>query len=200
MPYQVCDFGSALVEPDFSMVKRRGPSLPCKSLKPLTGIRDVPVANCRRRDFCSASQPRMHCTMTLAPCRSEMAISKRDRLRVEKFEKGNEGEKTHRPKVLDDLVRFGVPPVVGVLLPVVDVDVGNAADQQLEFALVEYVNQVRRDELVEAGDEGVELVLDALLDAPFGDEAFEKLVVKGHRETAGRIKLRTRCTPFYSRC
>ena len=59
--YQVWDLGSALSEPDFSMVNLRGPSLPCRSLKPLTGIREVPVANCNKRDFCSASQLRMHC-------------------------------------------------------------------------------------------------------------------------------------------
>jgi hypothetical protein len=60
--YHVCDLGNALSEPDFSMVNRLGPSLPCKSLKPLTGMREVPVANCNNRDFCSASQLRMHCT------------------------------------------------------------------------------------------------------------------------------------------
>jgi hypothetical protein len=58
--YHVCDLGSWLGSPAFSMVKRLGPSLPCRSLNPLTGIRDVPVANCSRRDFCSASQLRMH--------------------------------------------------------------------------------------------------------------------------------------------
>ena len=62
----VCDFGSCASSPDFSMVNRRGPSDPCKSLKPLTGIRDVPVANCNRRDFCSASQLRMVCECWLA--------------------------------------------------------------------------------------------------------------------------------------
>ena len=54
------DLGSWASSPDFSMVKRRGPSEPWRSLKPLTGMREVPVANCRRRDFCSASQLRMH--------------------------------------------------------------------------------------------------------------------------------------------
>ena len=59
-PYQVCDLGNAFSAPDFSIVKRLGPSLPWRSLKPLTGIREVPVANWRRRDFCSASQLRIH--------------------------------------------------------------------------------------------------------------------------------------------
>ncbi len=56
----VCDLGNCCSSPDFSMVKRRGPSLPWRSLKPLTGIREVPVANCNRRDFCSESQLRIH--------------------------------------------------------------------------------------------------------------------------------------------
>lgn len=59
--YQVCDFGNeVLLVVAFSMVNLLGPSLPCKSLNPLTGIREVPVANCRSRDFCSASHPLMH--------------------------------------------------------------------------------------------------------------------------------------------
>lgn len=63
---QVCDLGNWPSSPDFSIVKRRGPSLPCKSLKPLTGIREVPVANCNRRDFCSESQVRIVCGGELA--------------------------------------------------------------------------------------------------------------------------------------
>ena len=63
--YHVWDFGSWPMSPAFSIVKRRGPSLPCKSLKPLTGIRDVPVANCKSRDFCSPSQLRIVCQKNL---------------------------------------------------------------------------------------------------------------------------------------
>jgi hypothetical protein len=43
------------------------------------------------------------------------------------------------------------------------------ADEQLQLALVEDVDEVCRDQLVEAGDECVELLFDALLDTPFGD-------------------------------
>lgn len=56
--HQVCDLGRAAGSPDFSMVNRRGPSEPWRSLNPLTGMREVPVVNWRRRDFCSASQLR----------------------------------------------------------------------------------------------------------------------------------------------
>lgn len=50
------------------------------------------------------------------------------------------GGVTDLPEVDDDLVGFGVASVVGVFLPVLDVDVGDAADEQLEFALVEDVD------------------------------------------------------------
>ena len=108
--YQVCDFGRALSEPDFSMVNLLGPSLPCKSLKPLTGMRDVPVANCNKRDFCSASQLRMH-------CRKWLASSKREA-----------DKDAYSPKVSDDLILFCVTPVVGVFLPVLDIDVRNSTN------------------------------------------------------------------------
>lgn len=77
----------------------------------------------------------------------------------------------HLPEVLDDLVRLRVAAVVGVLLPVLDVDVGDTADQELELALVEDIDEIRGNKLVEAGDEGVELFFDALLDAPFDHKA-----------------------------
>lgn len=44
------------------------------------------------------------------------------------------------PEVLDDFVVLRVAAVVGMLLPVVDVDVCDTADQQLEFAFVEDVD------------------------------------------------------------
>jgi hypothetical protein len=72
---------------------------------------------------------------------------------------------------LNDLVVFSVAAVVGVLFPVLDVDVGDTADEQLEFALVEDVDEVGGDELVEASDKSLELLFDALLDSPFGDES-----------------------------
>ena len=71
------------------------------------------------------------------------------------------------PEVLDHLVLFLIATVVGVFLPVVHVDVRDAADQQFEFALVEDVDQIGRDEFVETGDEGLELLFDTLLDFPF---------------------------------
>lgn len=74
------------------------------------------------------------------------------------------------PEILDDLVLLLVAAVIGVLLPVFDVDVGDTTDEQLEFALVEDVDEIGWDELVEAGHKGVELLLDSLHDLPFRNQ------------------------------
>jgi hypothetical protein len=74
------------------------------------------------------------------------------------------------PEVLDDLVLLLVAAVVGMLLPVVHVDVGDTTDKQLEFTLVKDVDKVRWDQLVEAGHEGVELLLHSLYDLPFRNQ------------------------------
>ena len=154
--YQVCDLGNCVISPAFSMVNRLGPSLPWRSLKPLTGMRDVPVANCRRRDFCSESQVRMHWR----------AVSERGSRICDGGKRAS-----YLPEVGNDFVGFGVTPVVRVLLPVFDVNVGDTADQQLELSLVEDADQILGDQLVEAVDEGVELLFDSLLNAPLGEKS-----------------------------
>ena len=78
---------------------------------------------------------------------------------------------TYGPEVLDDFVLLGVASIIRMLLPVLDVDVGDTADEQLELSLVEDIDEIGRDEFVEACDEGVELFFHPLLDAPFRDEA-----------------------------
>lgn len=77
----------------------------------------------------------------------------------------------HLPEVLDHLVALLVPAVVGMLLPVLDVDVGDTTDEELELALVKDIYEFGGDKLVEAGDEGVELLLYSGLDLPLGDES-----------------------------
>lgn len=49
------------------------------------------------------------------------------------------------PEVLDDLVVFGVASVVGVFLPVLDVDVCYSTDEEFEFSFVEDVDEVGWD-------------------------------------------------------
>jgi hypothetical protein len=75
------------------------------------------------------------------------------------------------PEVLDHLVLFLVATVVGVLLPVVDIDIGNATNEKLELTLVKYIDEVGRDKLIEARDEGVELFLYTLGDFPLCDKS-----------------------------
>jgi len=74
------------------------------------------------------------------------------------------------PEVLDDSIGLRVPTVVRMFLPVVDINVCYTTDEQLQFTLVEDVDQVGWDELMESSNEGVELLFDALLNAPFSDE------------------------------
>ncbi len=75
------------------------------------------------------------------------------------------------PKVLNDFVLLLVATVVGVFLPVLDVDIGDTTDQQLQFSLVENIDEVCGDQLIEAGDESIELLLNPFLNFPFGDES-----------------------------
>jgi hypothetical protein len=77
---------------------------------------------------------------------------------------------THLPEVLYHGIAFGVAAVIGVLLPVVDVDICDTTNEQLKLTLIEDVDQVGRDELVEALHKGIELLVDTLLNAPFCDE------------------------------
>lgn len=57
-----------------------------------------------------------------------------------------------------------------MLLPVVDIDICDTANEQLKLALIEDVDQVGRNELVEALHKGIELLIDTLLNAPFCDK------------------------------
>jgi hypothetical protein len=81
----------------------------------------------------------------------------------------------HLPEVLYHGIAFGVATVIGVLLPVVDIDISDTADEQLKLALVEDVDQVGWDELVEALHECIELLIDTFLNAPFGDEPVDNV-------------------------
>jgi hypothetical protein len=74
------------------------------------------------------------------------------------------------PKVLDDFVVFSVAAVIRVFLPVLHVNISNTTNEEFEFALVEDVYEIGRDELVETSNKGLELLLDALLDPPLSDE------------------------------
>merc|ERR1712230_9234 len=81
------------------------------------------------------------------------------------------------PEVLHDWVILGVSAVVSVLLPVVDINVCYTTDEEFQLTLIEDVDEIGRDELVETGDESIELLLNALLDTPFGDKLNVLLLV-----------------------
>ena len=46
----------------------------------------------------------------------------------------------HLPEVLDHFVLLLVAAVVGVLLPVLDINIGDTADKEFEFALVKHID------------------------------------------------------------
>ena len=80
------------------------------------------------------------------------------------------GSNTYIPEVNNDIIILSVTPVIGVLLPVIDIDISNTTDQQLKLPLVKDVDKLSRDELVEASDKGIELLLDTFLNTPLGDQ------------------------------
>jgi hypothetical protein len=75
------------------------------------------------------------------------------------------------PEILYHGIALSVAAVVCVLLPVVNIDVCYSTNEQLELTLIEDVDQVSRDELVEALHKGVELLIHTFLDAPFRDQS-----------------------------
>lgn len=81
------------------------------------------------------------------------------------------GDPSYLPEVLNDLIALGVATVIGVLLPIIHIDICNSSNEQLQLALIEDCNQIRWDQLVESSDEGIELLLHALLDTPFRNES-----------------------------
>lgn len=74
------------------------------------------------------------------------------------------------PEVCDNLVVLSVAAVISVLLPVVNVDIGDTTNEQLKLTLIKHVDKVRRNELMETRNECIELFFDALLNAPLCDE------------------------------
>lgn len=129
------------MSPAFSIVKRRGPSLPCRSLNPLTGIREVPVVNCSSRDFFSASHDRIAYISHYPP---------RDYL----------------PEPLHNIITLGIPSIIGMLFPIVYIHLCNTTDKQLQFPLIKDINQILRDKFIESLREAIKLFLNAFLDTP----------------------------------
>lgn len=74
------------------------------------------------------------------------------------------------PEILNDFVGFLVATIIGVFLPVVHINISNTTDQKLEFSFVKDIDEIGGNQLVEAGNECVELLFDTLFDLPFCEE------------------------------
>src|SRR2546421_9047609 len=74
------------------------------------------------------------------------------------------------PEILNDLILFLISSVVGMLLPVIYINIGNATNQKLKFAFVEDTDKVSWNQLIEPGDERVKLLLHPFLDLPLRDK------------------------------
>jgi hypothetical protein len=61
--------------------------------------------------------------------------------------------------------------IVGVLPPVLDVNVLDATHQELEFVLVKYLHHVKRHQGVEAFEESVHLFFHSSHKSPFNDKS-----------------------------
>jgi hypothetical protein len=80
------------------------------------------------------------------------------------------------PEELDDLICFSVSSIVGVLLPVVDINLGDTSNEQFQLSLIKDIDEICRDELVKTADEVLELFVDPFLDSPLGDESISSAV------------------------
>lgn len=59
-----------------------------------------------------------------------------------------------------------------MLFPVIHVDFCDTSNQELQFSLIKYIDEVLGYKLIESFFEGLELLLHALVDAPFCNKAF----------------------------
>jgi hypothetical protein len=73
----------------------------------------------------------------------------------------------------DDLVVRCVSTVIGVFLPILDVDICDPPNKKFKFALIEDIDKVLRNQLVEAGYESLELLLNSFLNTPFCDKTIK---------------------------
>lgn len=73
--------------------------------------------------------------------------------------------------MLDDFILFLVTSVIGVLLPILNIDIGNTTDQQFQFTLVEHVDKVCRNEFIESRNERIKLFFNSFLNLPLRYES-----------------------------
>ena len=154
-PARRCPPRHPAVRPIAALVRRgrnkaERQNAPCRSLKPLTGMRDVPVLNCSSRIFFSASMLLIHWDRRKPSATPfHHAGFSNDGRRVGRLGRGAAGwaagpgrggsggwggsAGTHLPKPDDDLVVLVVVAIDRVPTPVLDVDLRDAANQQLAW-------------------------------------------------------------------
>lgn len=72
------------------------------------------------------------------------------------------------------IVQFGddsLSSVIGVLLPIVDVDLGHTTNEQFQLSFIKDIDEFLRDELVETRHESLELLRHSSGNSVLGDEA-----------------------------
>lgn len=74
------------------------------------------------------------------------------------------------PEVLDDFIILGVSTIIGVLLPVIHINISDTANQQLELPFVKDIDKVWRYQLIESSYECLELLVNTFLDPPLGNK------------------------------
>src|ERR1700737_4893893 len=71
------------------------------------------------------------------------------------------------PEELDNFIRLSVASIVGVFLPILNVNLCNSTNKELELSLIEDIDKISRNQLMETTDERLELLIDTFLNPPF---------------------------------
>lgn len=79
------------------------------------------------------------------------------------------------PEILDNLVLLLVATIVGMLLPVVHIDVRDTADQEFELPFIKDIDKIGRNQFIKPCNKGVELLLNPLLNLPLSDQSVSLL-------------------------
>lgn len=77
---------------------------------------------------------------------------------------------THFPEVLNDFVVLSVAAIVGMLLPIIDINIRDTTNQQLQFSFIENVDEIGWYQLIETREESLELLLDSFLNSPLRNQ------------------------------
>lgn len=80
------------------------------------------------------------------------------------------------PEIHNHLVRLRVSAVIGVFLPVINIDIGDTTNEEFELSFVEDGNKVCGNEVMESSNEVSKLFFDTFFNAPFRYESFSRLV------------------------